>query len=118
MSAWIRQGLVSVDGAPGRASKRLEPGQVITVTPPTPPATTIVPQEIPLEIVFEDADLVVVDKPAGLIVHPGAGHPDGTLLNGLMHRYGEMSSIGAPSRPGVVHRIDAGTSGPRAEQAG
>ena len=64
-----------------------------------------------LNIVYDDEHIVVVDKPAGLVVHPGAGHSTGTLLNGLLGRYHQLSSIGAPSRPGVVHRIDAGTSG-------
>ncbi len=64
-----------------------------------------------LVVVYEDDELVVVDKPAGLVVHPGAGNPDGTLVNGLLERYGALSPIGLPERPGVVHRIDAGTSG-------
>ena len=111
VSAWIRDGRVTIDGVPERPSRRLVVGQEVTVAPPAPTPTTVTPQEMPLNVVFEDADLIVVDKPAGVVVHPGAGNPDGTLLNGLLHRYGELSSIGAPARPGVVHRIDAGTSG-------
>ena len=68
-------------------------------------------ETLDLTIVYEDDALVVVDKPAGVVVHPGAGHDSGTLLNGLIGHFGSLSSVGAPSRPGVVHRIDAGTSG-------
>ncbi len=111
IAAWIGAGHVSVDGQATRPGVKLHAGQRVEVHVPAPAPTTIVPQPMELELVYEDDELCVVDKPAGLIVHPGAGHPDGTLVNGLMHRFGALSPIGAPERPGVVHRIDAGTSG-------
>ena len=111
LAKWVRDGLVLVDGKVVRPSTTVEPGALIVVSEPEPPPTELIPQEMDLCIVYEDEHLVVINKPAGLIVHPGAGHPDGTLANGLIHRYGQLSPIGAPSRPGIVHRIDAGTSG-------
>lgn len=111
IAGWIRSGNVRLDGAAARPSVGLEPGQTIVVSPPPDPDVTLEPQPIPFTVVHADEAIVVVDKPAHLVVHPGAGNPDGTLLNGLLHRFGALSPIGAPERPGVVHRIDAGTSG-------
>jgi 23S rRNA pseudouridine1911/1915/1917 synthase len=111
IAGWIADGCVRVDGRPARAGQALKAGQRVEVDVPPPEPVEAVPQPIPLNVVFEDADLLVVDKPAGLVVHPGAGNPDGTLVNGLLHRYGELSPLGAPLRPGIVHRLDGGTSG-------
>jgi 23S rRNA pseudouridine1911/1915/1917 synthase len=111
LARWIRDGDVRVDGATARPSLALKPGQRVTIEVPSPEPVEVVPQPIPVNVVYEDADLLVVDKPAGLVVHPGAGHRDGTLVNGLLHRYGALSPVGAPLRPGIVHRLDAGTSG-------
>ncbi|MBL8666372.1 MAG: RluA family pseudouridine synthase [Rhodospirillales bacterium] len=91
---------------------RVRPGQAFAVTVPPLPPEMPQPQAIPLDVVYEDEHLLVVDKPAGLVVHPGAGNPDGTLVNALLaHTGGRLSSIGAPLRPGIVHRIDKDTSG-------
>ncbi len=80
------------------------------LVPPPEPAVAV-PQDLPLKIVYEDDDLVVVDKAAGMVVHPGAGHPDGTLVNALLHHVDGLSGIGGVERPGIVHRLDRGTSG-------
>lgn len=93
-------------------ARRVRAGERYHVTVPEPPPTTAVPQAIPLVVVYEDEHLIVVDKPAGLVVHPGAGTPDGTLVNALLaHCADGLSSIGAPLRPGIVHRLDKDTSG-------
>lgn len=111
LAAWIRDGHVRLDGLAARPSVRLNAGQTIHIEPPPDPESSLAPQPMAIDVVFADEHLIVVDKPAGLVVHPGAGNPDGTLLNGLLARFGPLSPIGAPTRPGVVHRIDAGTSG-------
>jgi 23S rRNA pseudouridine1911/1915/1917 synthase len=92
-------------------SRRLAEGDVVDLLGEPEPVGLPQPQDVPVEVVHEDADLVVVDKPAGLIVHPGAGHPDRTLVNGLLNRYPELATVGDPARPGIVHRLDANTSG-------
>ncbi|MCG6927108.1 MAG: RluA family pseudouridine synthase [Acidobacteria bacterium] len=102
---------VLVDGAAARASTRLRPGQAVVVRLPAPVPATPEPEDIPLDIVHEDAHLLVVDKPAGLVVHPGAGTPSGTLVNALLRHVEDLSGIGGVLRPGVVHRLDRGTSG-------
>jgi 23S rRNA pseudouridine1911/1915/1917 synthase len=84
---------------------------VITVDVPAPAATETQPEDIPLEILFDDADVVVVNKPAGMVVHPAAGNPTGTLVNALLHHVKDLSGIGGEVRPGIVHRLDKGTSG-------
>lgn len=102
-------GLLQAAADPAR---RVRPGELYRVTVPEPPPTTAVAQAIPLVVVYEDEHLIVVDKPAGLVVHPGAGTPDGTLVNALLaHCASGLSSIGAPLRPGIVHRLDKDTSG-------
>ena len=111
LSQWIKNGLVTVNGEPTLARYSVKSGDVVLVNEPKPVSAQIMPEKMPLNIVYQDDDLVVVDKPAGLVVHPGAGHESATLLNGLIGHFGALSTIGAPSRPGVVHRIDAGTSG-------
>lgn len=111
VAVWIKDGRVRVEGRPVRSSTTLRLGQTVEVDVPAPPTVELAPQPVPLDVVYADDDVVVVDKAAGLIVHPGAGNADGTVLNGLLHRFGALSNVGAPERPGVVHRIDAGTSG-------
>jgi 23S rRNA pseudouridine1911/1915/1917 synthase len=102
---------VLVDGRAVAKSRRLVEGEVVELLGEPTPAGLPEPEEIPLVVVHEDADVVVIDKPAGLVVHPGAGHPDGTLVNGLLARYPDLASVGDPARPGIVHRLDAHTSG-------
>jgi 23S rRNA pseudouridine1911/1915/1917 synthase len=86
-------------------------GDVISVTLPEPVAATPAAEEIPLEVLFEDRDIIVINKPAGMVVHPGAGHGGGTLVNALLHHVTDLSGIGGELRPGIVHRLDKGTSG-------
>ena len=108
----IRAGSVRVNGKIARASERVAIGDVIEYTVPgARPAAKAFAEEIPLEVVFEDADLVVVNKPAGMVVHPAPGHPSGTLVHALLGRGGEWSTSGGEVRPGIVHRLDKGTSG-------
>lgn len=110
----IKNGGVQVDGVvAAKVSQPVEGGQTISLQmPEDEPPPLPRPEPIPLEILYEDERLVVIDKAAGLVVHPGAGHLDGTLVSALMHRYGEsLSDLGGPERPGLVHRLDKGTSG-------
>lgn len=107
----IDAGLVKVDGAAARKSRRPKRGEQIELRIPPPPAVTVTPEPIPIDVVFEDDHLVVVDKQASLVVHPGAGNRSGTLVNALLHRFGTLASVGAPQRPGIVHRLDRDTSG-------
>jgi 23S rRNA pseudouridine1911/1915/1917 synthase len=111
LQALIESGHVRVDGAPARASRRVRAGQAAVVE--VPPAAPAVPraEDIPLAVVHEDASLLVIDKPAGLVVHPGAGAEAGTLVNALLGRVRDLSGIGGVLRPGIVHRLDRGTSG-------
>ena len=107
----IRSGLVSVNGLAARASQRVRDGDRVHVEVPRPEPTDLVAEARPLAIVHEDRDLVVLDKPAGLVVHPGAGVRQGTLVHALLHRYPEIAAVGGPTRPGIVHRLDKDTSG-------
>ena len=107
----IEDGAIQVDGRTVIKSRRLETGEVVDLLAEPAAVGRPAGQAIPLVVVSEDADVIVIDKPAGLIVHPGAGHPDGTLVNGLLHRYPELAEVGDPARPGIVHRLDANTSG-------
>jgi len=102
---------VLVDGRPTRPSARLRPGQAVSVLVPAPEPALPRPEDIPLEVLHEDASLLVVNKPAGLVVHPGAGRPGGTLVNALLGRVRDLSGVGGVLRPGIVHRLDRGTSG-------
>lgn len=107
----IVEGLVEVNGAAARKSRRLRAGDQIEVTVPAPPPTAVVPESIPIAVVYEDEHLAVVDKQAGMVVHPAVGHRSGTLVNALLQHFGSLSSIGEPYRPGIVHRLDKDTSG-------
>ena len=104
-------GDVAVDGRPRPKSFRPPAGAEIVLIPPAPETTELLPQDIPLDVVYEDADLLVINKPAGLVIHPAPGHPDGTLVNALLHRYRNLADIGDPLRPGIVHRLDRDTTG-------
>ena len=107
----IADGRVTVDDDRVRPSHRLAAGQNVAVALPEPVSTELRPQPARLSVVHEDADLVVVDKPPGLTVHPAAGQPDGTLANALLALYPEVEGVGGPGRAGIVHRLDKGTSG-------
>jgi 23S rRNA pseudouridine1911/1915/1917 synthase len=102
---------VRVNGAPARASRRVKVGDVIEVTRPRRVPTRLLPEDIPLTVVYEDDSLAVIAKPAGMVVHPAVGHRTGTLVHALLHRYGALPSSSGLERAGLVHRIDKGTSG-------
>ncbi len=108
----IEDGQVSVNGKTAAKSCKLAGGEEIVVSLPEVEEVDVTAQDIPLDIVFEDDDVIVVNKPVGLVVHPAPGHPDGTLVNALLHHCGDsLSGIGGEKRPGIVHRIDRDTSG-------
>ncbi|HYQ96272.1 MAG TPA: RluA family pseudouridine synthase [Candidatus Eisenbacteria bacterium] len=107
----IDAGCVRVNGSPARASRRVRVGDLIEVTRPRRVPTQLLPEDIPLEVVYEDDSLAVVEKPAGMVVHPAAGHRTGTLVHALLHRYGALPTSSGHERAGIVHRIDKGTSG-------
>jgi 23S rRNA pseudouridine1911/1915/1917 synthase len=107
----IKEGSVQVAGRPAKANQALRSGDLVAVEIPEPSIPALEPEALPLSIVYQDADLVVVDKPAGLVVHPAAGHASGTLVNALLHHIPDLSGIGGERRPGIVHRLDRGTSG-------
>jgi len=107
----LDRGHVLVDGRPARKSEPLAAGARVSVRVPPPETVPMEPEDIPLRIVHEDADLVVVDKPAGLVVHPAPGHRSGTLVNALLWHVRDLSGVGGRLRPGIVHRLDRDTSG-------
>jgi 23S rRNA pseudouridine1911/1915/1917 synthase len=107
----IKDGLVTLAGKPARANAAVKAGQEVTVDIPAPVNPEPLPEALPLPILYQDADLLVVDKPAGMVVHPAAGHASGTLVNALLHHVDDLSGIGGEKRPGIVHRLDRGTSG-------
>jgi 23S rRNA pseudouridine1911/1915/1917 synthase len=107
----LKAGRVLVNGEPRPASYRVRPGDAVVVSVPPPSPSHLAPEALPLAILFEDADLLVVNKPPYLVVHPGAGHRAGTLLNALVHHCPDLKDIGEVSRPGLVHRLDKDTSG-------
>ena len=108
----LEEGLVRRNGKPGKKNDKLNPGDSIEYTLPEPKEVDITPVQMPLDIVYEDADVVVLNKPKGLVVHPAAGHENDTLVNGLLYALGDdLSGINGELRPGIVHRIDKDTSG-------
>ena len=108
----LERGAVTSAGRPVRKNDRPAPGDVLEVVLPDPEPIDVRPQDIPLDVVYEDGDVIVVNKPVGLVVHPAPGHPDGTLVNALLYHCGEsLSGINGELRPGIVHRIDRDTSG-------
>lgn len=111
LQTWIKQDRVLVDGQATRASYIVRGGESISITPAELPRLKAQAEELPLKVLYEDADVVVVEKPAGMVVHAGAGHHRGTLVNALLHHFGPLSSINGDLRPGIVHRLDRDTSG-------
>ena len=108
---WIKAGRVHVDHAPQKRSYLLHGSETIDVEPAELPPLHAEPEDLPLEILYEDADLIAVNKPAGMVVHSGAGRHSGTLVNALLHRFRKLSKVGGEMRPGIVHRLDRLTSG-------
>lgn len=108
---WIDEGRVRVDGKTGKSGRKVEAGQQIEVTIPPVVETALEAEAIPLNIVYEDDDLLVIDKPAGMVVHPAPGHSGGTLVNAILHHVPGLEGIGGEKRPGIVHRLDKETSG-------
>ncbi|ATB38617.1 ribosomal large subunit pseudouridine synthase D [Cystobacter fuscus] len=107
----IESGHARVDGKPAKVSLRLKGGERLTLEVPAPTPALPVAEELPLAVLREDKDLVVVDKAAGMVVHPGAGHASGTLVNALLHRVKDLAGVGGELRPGIVHRLDKDTTG-------
>ena len=107
----IREGQVHVSGGDAKPNQPVKAGQSISVVIPEPLDASPAPEALPLPIVYQDRDIIVVDKPAGMVVHPAAGHTSGTLVNALLHHVDDLSGIGGVKRPGIVHRLDRGTSG-------
>ena len=108
----LEEGRVTLNGRPVAKNHRLAGGEALSVSLPDPEPMDALPQDIPLDVVYEDADVIVVNKPKGLVVHPAPGHPDGTLVNALLFHCGSsLSGVGGALRPGIVHRIDRDTSG-------
>ena len=107
----IKDGHVLVDGKRAKANQPVKTGQSIALDAPAPADPTPKPEPLPLPILYQDADVIVVDKPAGMVVHPAAGHAGGTLVNALLHHVSDLSGIGGEKRPGIVQRLDRGTSG-------
>lgn len=109
---WLEEGRVTLNGAPLKKNTKLQPGDEVRISPPQPQSVDLTPQDIPLDVVYEDNDVIVVNKPVGMVVHPAPGHPDGTLVNALLyHCKNSLSGINGELRPGIVHRIDRDTSG-------
>ena len=111
LAALIEAGHVQVDGRQVKPAARLRGGELLRVSVPAPVAAKPAAEELPLALLHEDRDLVVVDKAAGMVVHPGAGHASGTLVNALLHRVKDLAGVGGELRPGIVHRLDKDTSG-------
>ena len=111
LQSLIRGGLVRVDGAASKAAHRLRGGERVEIEVPPPPDETLTPESVPLSIVYEDPHVLVVDKPAGMVVHPGAGRSGGTLAAAILAHAPTTAGVGGPRRPGIVHRLDKDTSG-------
>src|ERR1700736_1440411 len=107
----VRKEFVTLNGSPARPRDLVRTGDRIEVNEPPPEKIDNQPEAIPLDVLYEDEDLIVINKPAGLVVHPGAGHREHTLVNALLHHFPKLSGIGGKERPGIVHRLDKETSG-------
>src|SRR4029077_14021974 len=107
----IEQGHVRIGEQLARRAQRVMAGDVVDIEILPRPPLRATPEEIPLDVLYEDEDVIVVNKPAGMVVHAGAGGARGTLVNALLHHFGALSSVGGTLRPGIVHRLDRGTSG-------
>jgi 23S rRNA pseudouridine1911/1915/1917 synthase len=111
LQSWIKDGLVTVNGAVAKPSALLRGGEEIAVSPADLPPLKAEPEDAPIEILYEDSSVIALNKPAGLVVHAGAGAHSGTLVNRLVHHFATLSQVGGDLRPGIVHRLDRGTSG-------
>lgn len=111
IQSWLKEGLVSVNKEPVKANYKVKEHDDITIQIPEVKELELVAEDIPLDIIYEDDDVIVINKPQGMVVHPSAGHPDGTLVNALLHHCKDLSAINDVIRPGIVHRIDKDTSG-------
>lgn len=111
LQGWIKEGLVLVNGVTAKASLVLHGGESIEVTPADSAPLLAAPEDLPLEILYQDPAVIAINKPAGLVVHAGAGARSGTLVNRLVHHFAALSQVGGDLRPGIVHRLDKGTSG-------
>jgi len=111
IQSWIKEDRVLVDGAPAKSSLLLRGGEAIEVSPADLPPLKATAEDLPIEVLYQDAAVIAVNKPAGLTVHAGAGQHDGTLVNRLVHHFQGLSQLGGDERPGIVHRIDKDTSG-------
>ena len=107
----IRDGHAQLNAHQAKASATLKPGDAVSIEIPAPAPVEVKAQAIPIEVLHEDRDLIVINKPPGLVVHPAAGNPDGTLVNALLHHCDDLSGVGGELRPGIVHRLDKDTSG-------
>ena len=107
----IKDGHVLVGGRSAKTNQPVRTGQDVSIDIPEPVEPVVRPEALPLPIIYQDRDVIVVDKPAGMVVHPAAGHASGTLVNALLHHVDDLSGIGGQKRPGIVHRLDRGTSG-------
>ncbi len=107
----IKEGLLLVNSLSKKANYKIGHNDMIEVTVPDEPKIALVPEDIPLDIIWEDRHIAVINKPHGMVIYPSAGHKSGTLLNALISKYGKLSTVGGPLRPGIVHRIDKDTSG-------
>lgn len=111
LQSWIKQGRVSVNGAAVKVSQLLHSGESVIVEPVDPPPLKATPEDLPVEVLYEDDAVLAINKPAGVVVHAGAGNYEGTLVNRLVHRFQSLSKVGGDLRPGIVHRLDKDTSG-------
>jgi 23S rRNA pseudouridine1911/1915/1917 synthase len=111
VQALLKSGHITLNGAPAKASAKLRAGDRVQVVEPPPMSAKVEAEDIPLDVLFEDDDLIVINKPAGLVVHPASGNRDGTLVNALLHHCQELSGVGGVERPGIVHRLDKDTTG-------
>jgi len=111
LQSWIKEGQVLVNGSAAKPSLVLRGGESVEVSPVESPPLLAAPEDLPLEILYQDAAVIAINKPAGLVVHAGAGARSGTLVNRLVHHFSALSQVGGDLRPGIVHRLDKGTSG-------
>ena len=107
----IKEGRVRVDGVAVKPSFKVAGGETLTIFLPPPETSEVIPQDIPLDVIYEDDDLIAIDKPAGMVVHPAYGHDSGTLVNAVLYRWPQLAEVGDEHRAGIVHRLDKDTSG-------
>jgi 23S rRNA pseudouridine1911/1915/1917 synthase len=107
----LKQGCITLEGRPARAAQKVSPGQAVAVALPPPEPAELIPEPLALDVLYEDGDLIVVNKAPGMVVHPAPGHASGTLVHALLHHCGDLAQVGGRLRPGIVHRLDKDTSG-------